>query len=45
MDTVTPPLMIDLPTEVISGVVEGDAGLLDDDVTVVGTCFTIKTPL
>jgi len=45
MDMVTPPLVIDLPTEIISGVVERDGGLLDDDLTVAGTCFMIKTPL
>jgi hypothetical protein len=39
MDIVIPPLVIDLPTEVMSGVVERDGGLLDDDVAVVGMCF------
>jgi hypothetical protein len=39
MDIVIPPLVIDLPTEVMSGVVERDGGLLDDDVAVVGMCL------
>jgi hypothetical protein len=42
MDMVTPPVMIDLTTEVISGMVERDGGSLDDDVTVTGACFMIK---
>ena len=45
MDMVTPPVVADLPTGVTAGVVEGDAGLLDDDVTVARTCSMIKTPL
>ena len=45
MDMVTPPLVSDLPTEVISEMVEGNAGLVDDDVIVAGTFFMIKTPL
>jgi hypothetical protein len=45
MDMVTPPVVADLPTEVVAGMVERDEGLLDDDVTVAGTCFMIKTPL
>jgi hypothetical protein len=38
-------MVADLPTEVAAGMVERDGGLLDDDVTVAGTYFTIKTPL
>jgi hypothetical protein len=45
MDMVTPPVVADLPTEVAAGMVERDGRLLDDDVTVVGTYFMIKTPL
>jgi hypothetical protein len=33
---VIPPLVGDLPTEVMSGVVERDGGVLDDDVAVIG---------
>jgi len=45
MDMGTPPVVADLLTEVAAGMVERDGGLLDDDVTVAGTCFMIKTPL
>jgi hypothetical protein len=41
---VTPPLVDDLRMEDISSIVEGDAGLLNDDVTVAKTCFMIKAP-
>ena len=40
-----PPVVADLPMEVGSGWVENDGVLFDDDVTVVGMCFMIKTPL
>ena len=42
---VTPPVVADLLAEVAAGMVEGDAGLLDDDVTEARTCSMIKTPL
>jgi hypothetical protein len=45
MDTVAPPVVADLPTEVAAGMDERDGGLLDDDVTVRGACFMIKSPL
>jgi hypothetical protein len=45
MDMAIPPLVIDLRTEVMAGVVERDGGLLDDDVTAARMCFMIKTPL
>jgi hypothetical protein len=45
MDTVAPPVVADLPTEVAAGMVEKGRGLLDDDVIVRGTCFMIKSPL
>jgi len=45
MDMVTPPMVADLPAEVAAGMVERDGGLLDNDVTVAGTCFMIKAPL
>jgi len=45
MDMVTPPMVADLPTEVAARMVERDGRLLDDDVTVAGTYFMIKTPL
>jgi len=45
MDMVTPPVVADLTTEVAARMVEGDGGLLENDVTVAGTCFMIKTPL
>jgi hypothetical protein len=38
-------MVADLPAEVAAGMVERDGGLLDDDVTVVGTCFMITAPL
>jgi hypothetical protein len=44
MDMVTPPVVADLPTEVVAGTVERDGGLPDDGVTLKG-CFMIKTPL
>ena len=34
-----PPLVVDLPTEVLSGVVERGGGLLDNAVAVVGMCL------
>ena len=40
-----PPVVADLQMEVASGWDENDGVLLDDDVTVVGMCFMIKTPL
>jgi hypothetical protein len=45
MDMATPPVVADLPMEVASGWVENDGVLLDDDVTVVGMGFMIKTLL
>ena len=36
MDMMTPPVVGDLPEEVASSMIEGDAGLLDGDVTVEG---------
>jgi hypothetical protein len=45
MDMAIPPVVADLPTEVASGWIAKDGVLLDDDVTVVGMCFMIKTPL
>jgi len=45
MDMVAPPVVADLPTEVASGMVERDGGLLDNDVTGAETCFMIKAPL
>jgi len=45
MDMVTPPLVIDLPTEVADEVDERDRGLLGEDEAVVGMCLMIKTPL
>jgi hypothetical protein len=45
MDMAMPPVVADLPMEVASGWVENDGVLLDDDVTVVGMCFMIKTLL
>jgi hypothetical protein len=45
MDMVTPPLVIDLPTEVAAEVDERDRGLLGEDEAVVGMCLMIKTPL
>ena len=40
-----PPVVADLPMKVASGWVLNDGVLLDDEVTVVGMCFMIKTPL
>jgi hypothetical protein len=37
-------MVADLPTEIAAGMVERGRGLLDDDVTVAGTCFMIKAP-
>jgi len=45
MDMAIPPVVADLPTEVASGWIEKDEVLFDDDVTVLGMCFMIKTPL
>jgi hypothetical protein len=45
MDMVTPPQVGDLTTEVISGMVEMNAELLDDDVTEARRYFMIKVPL
>jgi hypothetical protein len=36
---VIPPLVVDLPTEVMSGVVERGGGPLDNAVAVVGMCL------
>ena len=44
MDMAAPPVVADLPTEAVSEVAERERGLLDDDVTVIGTCFMIKAP-
>ena len=38
-------MVADLSTEVAAGMVERDGRLLDDNVTVAGTYFMIKTPL
>lgn len=40
-----PPVVANLPMEVASGWAENDGVLLDDDVTMVGVCFMIKTLL
>ena len=45
MDIARPPLVGDLPTEVLTGMVEGDTRLGDADVTEARTWFMIKTPL
>ena len=45
MDMAMPPVVADLPLKVASGWVENDGVLLDDDVTVVGKYFMIKTLL
>ena len=45
MDMATPPLVGDLPTEVLPGVAEGNAGLEDDVVIEAKRWFMIKTPL
>jgi hypothetical protein len=45
MDMVTPPLVIDLPTEVAAEVDARDRGLRGEDEAVVGMGLMIKTPL
>jgi hypothetical protein len=45
MDMVTPPLVGDLRTEVITGMVGGDAAMLDNGVIEAMRWFMIKTPL
>lgn len=40
-----PPVVASLPAEAAAGMMKGYGGVLDNDATMEGICFTIKAPL